>query len=80
MDCGPCHRRFSIGKGQLRPKPEPRCPPPPGRDVLEGGEAPPPPLQGAQTMPSHCPPDGKCQLQWHLQPTVTAPNRFGTLL
>ena len=25
-----------------------------------------PPLQGAQPMPSHCPPDSKCQLQWHL--------------
>ena len=24
------------------------------------------PLQGAQPMPSHCLPDGKCQLQWHL--------------
>ena len=24
------------------------------------------PLQGAQPMPSHCPPDGKGQLQWHL--------------
>ena len=50
------------------------------RDVLERGELPPPPsLQGAQPMPSHCPRDGKCQLQWHLQPTVTAPNRFGNL-
>ena len=28
-----------------------------------GGVAPPPPLQGAQTMPSHCLPDAKCQLQ-----------------
>ena len=26
----------------------------------------PPPLQGAQPIPSHCPPDAKCQLQWHL--------------
>ena len=26
----------------------------------------PPPLQGAQPMPSDCPPDAKCQLQWHL--------------
>ena len=24
------------------------------------------PLQGAQPMPSHCPPDAKCRLQWHL--------------
>ena len=23
-------------------------------------------LQGAQPMPSHCPPDAKCQPQWHL--------------
>ena len=36
-----------------------------GRDALEGGGAPlPPPLQGAQPMPSHCPPDAKYQLQW----------------
>ena len=26
----------------------------------------PPPHQVAQPMPSHCPPEGKCQLQWHL--------------
>ena len=26
----------------------------------------PPPFQGAQPMPSHCPPDAKCQPQWHL--------------
>ena len=26
----------------------------------------PPPLPGAQPMPSHCPPDAKCQPQWHL--------------
>ena len=23
-------------------------------------------LQGAQPMSSHCPPDGKCERQWHL--------------
>ena len=28
--------------------------------------APPPPVQGAQPMPSHCLPEGKCRLQWHL--------------
>ena len=28
----------------------------------EGGT----PLQGAQRTPSHCPPDAKCRLQWHL--------------
>ena len=44
------------------------------------GLAPSPPLQGAQRMPSHCLPDSKCQLRWHLPPTVTAPNRFGNLL
>ena len=33
------------------------------RDALEGGRYPPPPLQGAQPLPSHCPPDAKCQLQ-----------------
>ena len=37
-------------------------PPPPGR---RGRYPPPPPLQGAQPMPSHCPPDAKCQPQWH---------------
>ena len=71
--------------------------PPPPRDALEGGDAPPPTpalmpdylwfafvcflirshppprLQGAQPTPSHCPPDAKCRLQSHLQPTVTAP-------
>ena len=46
--------------------------------ILErGGGA---PLQGAQPTPSHCLPNGKRQLQWHLQPTVTAPNRFCHLL
>ena len=34
------------------------------RDALE--EVPPPPPQGVQPMPSHCLPDGKCQLQRHL--------------
>ena len=38
-----------------------------GRDALEGGEGTPPlPLQGAQPMPSRCPSDAKCRLQWHL--------------
>ena len=35
---------------------------------------------GGGSMRSHCLPDGRCQLQWHLQLTVTAPNRFGNLL
>ena len=36
-----------------------------GRDALEGGrEVTPNPLQGAQPMPSHHPPDGKCLDQW----------------
>ena len=61
-------RLFGGGGGGVR-----------GRDALEGVEVP-PPLQGAQPMPSHCPPDAKCRLQWHLQPTVTAPNRFGSRL
>ena len=26
--------------------------------------------------PSHCPPNANGQPQWHLQTTVTAPNRF----
>ena len=35
-----------------------------GGGWFEGGEIPPPParLQGAQAMPSHCLPGGKCQL------------------
>ena len=38
-----------------------------GSDVLEEGEVPPPlSLEGAKPMPSHCPPDAKCQPQWHL--------------
>ena len=48
------------------------------RDALDRGT--PPPLSGAQPTPSHYPPNAKCQLQWHLSPTVTAPNRFGNLL
>ena len=51
-----------------------------GKDALEGGELTPPPLHSAQPMPSYCLPDAKCQLQWHLSPKVTAPNRFGNLL
>ena len=39
--------------------------PPPGMH-WKGGEVPPPPLQGAQPMPSHCLPDAKCQPQWHV--------------
>ena len=35
------------------------------RDALEGGRYC-PLLQGAQPMPSHCLPNPKCQLQWHL--------------
>ena len=51
------------------------------RDAWKGGGTPPPPppLQGAQPTPSHCLPDGNCQLQRHWYPTVTAPNRFGNL-
>ena len=36
------------------------------RNALEGGEVPPPPLPGAQPMPSHCPPNAKRELQWRL--------------
>ena len=32
----------------------------------KGGGTPAPPLHGAQPMPSHSPPDAKCQPQWHL--------------
>ena len=40
--------------------------PPKGMHLKEGRlPPPPPPLQGAQPMPSHCPPDAKCWLQWH---------------
>ena len=53
---------------------EPEPPPPPPyacvyvhpRDALEGGEVPPPSLQGAEPMPSHCPPDAKCRPQRRL--------------
>ena len=45
-----------------------------------GVATPPPPLAGAQPTPSHSPPDAKCQTQRHLQPTVTAPDRFGNPL
>ena len=34
------------------------------RDTLEGVEV--YPFQGAQPMPRHCPPGGKCLPQWHL--------------
>ena len=34
--------------------------------IGRGGGTPPAPLEGTQPMPSHCPPDAKCQLQWHL--------------
>ena len=41
--------------------------PPSPRDALEAGRSPPPPLlQGAQPMPSHCLPHANCQPQWHL--------------
>ena len=42
------------------------APPPPPRDSLEGGGGGTPLFQGAQPMPSHYLPDGKCQAQWHL--------------
>ena len=45
--------------------------------MASGGDT--PPLH-ARLMPSHCLPNAKCQTQWHLQPKVTAPNRFGNLL
>ena len=52
-----------LGSGSRPPF---QCPPPPShRDASEGGVYP-PPLQGAQPMPSHCLPDAKRQLQWHL--------------
>ena len=40
--------------------------PPPRGMHWKGGSPPPPPLEGAQPTPSHCPPDAKCQFQWHL--------------
>ena len=49
---------------------EPKAPraPPSTRRPRSSAFAPPPPLhlQGAQPMPSHRPPDGTCQAQWHL--------------
>ena len=50
-------------KGVLGAQPL-RIPPPQG--CIGRGGAPPPPIQGAQPMPSHCPPGAKCQPQWHL--------------
>ena len=56
--------------------------PPPRGDVVErpytagGAPSPPPPGRPAYAQP----PDAKCQLQWHLYPTATAPNRFGNHL
>ena len=41
------------------------CPPPPPQRCIGRGGGPLPP-QGTQPMPSHCPPDGQCQAQWHL--------------
>ena len=41
-------------------------PPPPPWDALKAGEVTPPPLQGVQPTPSHCPPGGKCQPLWRL--------------
>ena len=47
---------WEVGWGEVGPKrPMPTAVPPP-----------PHPRQGAQPMPSHCPPNGKCQPQWHL--------------
>ena len=48
-----------------RPPPPPPDPPPPQGCIGRGGGTP-PPLQGAQPMPNHCPPDARRRLQWHL--------------
>ena len=37
-------------------------------------------LLGPQPMPSHCPPDAKCQLPMALATDSNRPNRFGNLL
>ena len=44
----------------------PRVPTPVRPQGCIGKAGHPPPLQGAQPMPSHCPPNAKCQPQWHL--------------
>ena len=44
-----------------------------------GGYAPAPP-PGRPAYAQLRPPDAKCRFQWHLEPTVTAPNRFGNRL
>ena len=53
-----------------------------GRDAWEGGRCHPPPpsrpLQGAQPMPSHCPPDRKCRLQWHCNRQYPPPTALAT--
>ena len=64
-------RVHSARYAPIGPHGSPKAPigpqsPPPARDELEMGGVAPPPLQGAQPMPSHCLPDGKCQLQWRL--------------
>ena len=72
----PGHKGTPQCRGRRGPTPLPL-----DRAALEGGGGTPPLLlQGAQPMPSHGLRDAKCQLQWHLQPTVTATNRFGNLL
>ena len=58
------------GGGSARSPPPPpldkHIPAPhPPRDALERGEVTPPPLQGAQPMPSHRLPGAQCQPQWH---------------
>ena len=56
----PCRRCFGLLL-QLHPPPPPR-----GMHWKGGRYPPPPPLQAALPTPSHCPPDAKCQPQWHL--------------
>ena len=58
LDPNPCSPEggggIRCGRGPLGP--------PQGMHWKGGGGDP----QGAQPVPSHCPPDAKCQLQWHL--------------
>ena len=57
----------------------PNNPAPPAPGINWNGWRFPPRLRVAQHMPRYRLPDSKCQLQWHLQPTATAPDRFGSL-
>ena len=57
----PPPRRIRMGIHQRRME----SPPPKGMHWKGGRLPPPPPLEGAHPLPSHCPPHAKCRLQWN---------------